>query len=208
MLIACEPGANLLKQYLKGGALQTLKELFKKLGLVFTRQALEKSAPFGIGVVLGAVGDYALTRYVGIQAKKWFILDRDDREPPAAQGFAKVRLFLATFQSLRRIVIQCSGQSQRMAHQRASSEGQTAINEPQTHEFDGHTDGPTCAKKRPGSTCPQPGAPACRAVTLSWISRTCIRGPSRERQGHCGRRCTPGGSMWRAPRVARIARRV
>ncbi len=84
MLIACEPGANLLKQYLKGGALQTLKELFKKLGLVFTRQALEKSAPFGIGVVLGAVGDYALTRYVGIQAKKWFILDRDDREPPAA----------------------------------------------------------------------------------------------------------------------------
>jgi hypothetical protein len=33
--------------------------------------------PFGIGVVLGASGNYALTRYVGRQAKKWFLLDRD-----------------------------------------------------------------------------------------------------------------------------------
>lgn len=75
--VASKAGVTMLRQYLKGAALQTVKELFKKLGLVFTRKALEKSLPFGIGVVLGASGDYAFTRYVGTQARKWFILDRD-----------------------------------------------------------------------------------------------------------------------------------
>ena len=34
---------------------------------------------FGVGVVLGASSDYALTRYVGAQARRWFILDREKR---------------------------------------------------------------------------------------------------------------------------------
>jgi hypothetical protein len=75
--VASKAGVNMVRQYLKGAALQAVKELFKKLGIVFTRKALEKAIPFGVGVVLGASGDYALTRYVGAQAKKWFILDRD-----------------------------------------------------------------------------------------------------------------------------------
>jgi hypothetical protein len=64
---------------LKGAALQAVKAFFAKLGVFFSRKALEKALPFGVGVVLGASGDYALTRYVGTQATKWFVLDRDDR---------------------------------------------------------------------------------------------------------------------------------
>jgi hypothetical protein len=52
----------MLQQYLKGAALQTVKAFFAKLGVLFTRKALEKAVPFGVGVVLGASGDYALTR--------------------------------------------------------------------------------------------------------------------------------------------------
>ena len=81
--LASKAGVNMVRQYLKGAALQTVKEMFKKLGLVFTRKALEKSLPLGFGVVLGASGDYALTRYVGAQAKRWFILDRDERPTTA-----------------------------------------------------------------------------------------------------------------------------
>jgi uncharacterized protein (DUF697 family) len=77
--LASKAGVSLVKQYLKGAALQTIKELFKKLGIMFTRKALEKALPFGIGVAFGAGGNYALTRYVGAQAKHWFVLDRDER---------------------------------------------------------------------------------------------------------------------------------
>jgi hypothetical protein len=77
--IASKAGVNMLRQYLKGAALQAVRELFKKVGIVFTRKALEKGLPFGIGVVLGAGGDYALTQYVGAQATKWLVLDREDR---------------------------------------------------------------------------------------------------------------------------------
>lgn len=79
--IASKAGVNMLRQYLKGAALQAIKEMFQKLGLVFTRKALEKSLPLGIGVVLGAGGDYALTRYVGGRAKAWFALNRDEKLP-------------------------------------------------------------------------------------------------------------------------------
>lgn len=75
--IATKAGVNMLRQYLRGALLQALKEIFKKLGLTFTRKALEKALPFGVGVVVGAGGNYALTRYVGAQAKQWFVLDRE-----------------------------------------------------------------------------------------------------------------------------------
>lgn len=70
--LASKAGVKLLRQYLKGAVLQTLKELFKKLGLAFTRKALEKALPFGIGVVLGGTFNYAMTSYVGATAKSWF----------------------------------------------------------------------------------------------------------------------------------------
>ena len=70
-------GVRLLRQYLKGAILQSIKELFKRLGIIFTRKALEKALPFGIGVVVGASANRAMTRYVGKQAKKFFLLDRE-----------------------------------------------------------------------------------------------------------------------------------
>lgn len=70
--VASKAGVKMLKQYLRGAALQTLKELFRKVGIVFTRKALEKALPFGIGVVVGSSFNYGMTRYVGHTAKGFF----------------------------------------------------------------------------------------------------------------------------------------
>jgi len=82
--VATRAGVRMLRQYLKGAALQTLKVLFRKLGIVFTRKALERAAPFGIGVALGATANHAMTRYVGMQAKQWFVLDLEMGGTPSA----------------------------------------------------------------------------------------------------------------------------
>jgi len=74
--LASEAGVRLLRSYLKGAALQAMKEFFRRVGIIFTRKALERTLPFGVGVLLGTSANYALTRYVGAQAKEWFILDR------------------------------------------------------------------------------------------------------------------------------------
>jgi hypothetical protein len=75
--IASKAGVRLLRQHLKGAALQAVKELFKRLGIVFTRKALERALPFGIGVAIGSSANYALTRYVGAQARDWFVIDQE-----------------------------------------------------------------------------------------------------------------------------------
>lgn len=73
--IASKAGVKMLRQYLRGAVLQAIKEMFKKLGIVFTRKALEKALPFGVGVVIGGSFNYALTRYVGKTAKEFFTID-------------------------------------------------------------------------------------------------------------------------------------
>lgn len=73
--IASNAGVKMVRQYLKGAVLQALKELFKKIGITFTRKALEKAIPFGIGVVIGSGANYALTKYVGNTARSWFEAD-------------------------------------------------------------------------------------------------------------------------------------
>lgn len=75
--VASKAGVRLLRQYLRGAVLQAIKEFFKKLGIVFTRKAIEKALPFGIGVVIGGTANYALTKYVGAQAVKWFVIDAE-----------------------------------------------------------------------------------------------------------------------------------
>ncbi len=72
--IGSKAGVKMLQQYLRGATLQAIKELFKKLGIVFTRKALEKAIPFGIGVIVGAGFNKALTTYVGKTAKKFLEL--------------------------------------------------------------------------------------------------------------------------------------
>lgn len=68
--IGSKAGVKLLQRYLRGATLQIVKELFKKLGITFTRKAVEKAIPFGVGVLVGAGFNKALTRYVGRSAKK------------------------------------------------------------------------------------------------------------------------------------------
>lgn len=73
--LATQAGVRLIRQYLRGAALQAIKEMFKKVGIIFTRKAVEKALPFGIGVVVGSGANYALTVFVGKQAKAWLTLD-------------------------------------------------------------------------------------------------------------------------------------
>lgn len=77
--IASKAGVKLLQKYLKGATLKITKELFKKIGVTFTRKALVKIIPFGFGVIFGGTANYYLTKYVGKQANKWFIIERDER---------------------------------------------------------------------------------------------------------------------------------
>lgn len=71
---------NMLRQYLKGPALQGTKEVFKKLGVTFTRKAAEKSIPFGVGVIIGAGANKVLTKYVGSKAKDFYKVTCDETE--------------------------------------------------------------------------------------------------------------------------------
>ncbi|EHZ7344711.1 TPA: hypothetical protein ACGUW9_004234 [Vibrio vulnificus] len=52
-----------------------MKEIFKRLGITFTRKALEKAIPFGIGVVVGFSANKGITWYVGSKAKDFFASD-------------------------------------------------------------------------------------------------------------------------------------
>jgi len=63
---------KMVQQYLKGGTLQAIKEIFKKVGITFTRKAAEKAIPFGIGVIIGFIANKGLTWYIGSKAKDFF----------------------------------------------------------------------------------------------------------------------------------------
>lgn len=66
---------NLVKENLKGATLTAVKEIFKKLGVTFTRKALEKAIPFGIGVVIGFSANKGITWYIGKKAQDFFVAD-------------------------------------------------------------------------------------------------------------------------------------
>lgn len=66
---------KLVQNNLKGATLQAVKEIFKKLGITFTRKALEKSIPFGVGVVIGFSANKGITWYVGTKARDFFTSD-------------------------------------------------------------------------------------------------------------------------------------
>ena len=63
---------KMTQQYLKGATLQAVKEIFKRVGITFTRKAAEKAIPFGIGVIIGFSANKGLTWYVGNKAKDFF----------------------------------------------------------------------------------------------------------------------------------------
>ena len=63
---------SMTQQYLKGATLTAVKEIFKKVGVTFTRKAVEKAIPFGVGIVIGATANKGLTLYVGSKARDFF----------------------------------------------------------------------------------------------------------------------------------------
>lgn len=63
---------QLAQNHLKGATLVAIKEIFKKVGVTFTRKALEKSIPFGVGVVIGFSANKVLTQYIGAKALDFF----------------------------------------------------------------------------------------------------------------------------------------
>ena len=73
--LASEAGVRILRQKLRGSALIVTQQAFKRVGIVFTRKAVEKSIPFGVGAVIGSSVNAGLTTHVGNQARKWLELD-------------------------------------------------------------------------------------------------------------------------------------
>jgi hypothetical protein len=63
--LATKASVRLIQEHLKGATLTIIKELFKRVGIVFTKKAAVKVIPFGIGVLVGAGFNYTLTKYVG-----------------------------------------------------------------------------------------------------------------------------------------------
>lgn len=66
---------KMTQQYVKGSTLVAVKEVFKKVGVTFTRKAVEKAIPFGVGVVIGFSANKGLSFYVGHKAQAFFTTD-------------------------------------------------------------------------------------------------------------------------------------
>ncbi|TWI64796.1 EcsC family protein [Desulfobotulus alkaliphilus] len=65
---------RMTQEYLKGATLQAVKEIFKKVGITFTRKAAEKAIPFGVGVIIGFTANKGLTWYIGSKARDFFMV--------------------------------------------------------------------------------------------------------------------------------------
>ena len=66
---------KMAQTYLTGSTLVAVKEVFKKVGLTFSRKALEKSIPFGVGVVIGFSANKGISWYIGNKAKDFFSVE-------------------------------------------------------------------------------------------------------------------------------------
>jgi uncharacterized protein (DUF697 family) len=84
--LASKAGVSMIRQYLKGSALIVVKQLFKRVGITFTRAALQKAIPFGVGVAISASVNYGLTRFVGAAALSWFVLDHAEGNRPGVSA--------------------------------------------------------------------------------------------------------------------------
>ncbi|WP_247254591.1 EcsC family protein [Pseudomonas moorei] len=82
--VASKAAVRVVSEYLKGATLQTIKQLFKQVGINFTKAAATKAIPFGVGLVIGTAANYALTRYVGSVARDVFLLHVEDADSSAA----------------------------------------------------------------------------------------------------------------------------
>lgn len=83
--LASKAGVKMVHTYLSGATLTAIKELFKKIGIVFTQKAAAKAIPFGVGIIIGGSANYALTKYVGKVARDTFLLDVAETETESPQ---------------------------------------------------------------------------------------------------------------------------
>lgn len=85
--VAVEQAARrVVLMYLRGSLLQTVKMLFRKVGITFLQKTAAKVIPFGVGVGLSGVANYALTQVVGAIAMKFF-----EERPTSSSGAGSVR---------------------------------------------------------------------------------------------------------------------
>lgn len=62
---ATKASVRLMQEHLKGATLKIIKKLFEHVGVAFTKKAAIRIIPFGIGTLIGAGTNFALTKYVG-----------------------------------------------------------------------------------------------------------------------------------------------
>lgn len=67
--MATKAASKVVENTLKNATLKTVKELFKMIGITFTKKAFQKALPFGIGAAIGTASNYGLTIFVGKVAK-------------------------------------------------------------------------------------------------------------------------------------------
>ncbi|MFB7058283.1 hypothetical protein ACFCXT_34820 [Streptomyces vinaceus] len=60
-----EIAEKLVYQYLRGPALVTIKQSFKRVSITFTQKATAKAIPTGVGVAFSRSTNYVLTTVVG-----------------------------------------------------------------------------------------------------------------------------------------------
>jgi len=65
---------KMTEQYLKGATLTAVKEVFAKVGITFTRKAVQKALPFGVGAVISFSANKGMSWYIGQRAKDFFRL--------------------------------------------------------------------------------------------------------------------------------------
>lgn len=87
---ASKAAIRVVNEHLKGATLVTVKMLFRNVGIVFTKKALVKTIPFGIGMVIGGTTNYYLTRYVGHLARDIFTLASREDEPDTSNDTSVV----------------------------------------------------------------------------------------------------------------------
>lgn len=63
---------KLVRKHLSGATLATVKAVFRKIGVTFTRKAAEKAIPFGVGVVIGFSANKGVTWYIAENAHDYF----------------------------------------------------------------------------------------------------------------------------------------
>lgn len=64
--------SKMARQALQSATRQVVKEVFTKVGLIFTRNAAAKAIPFGVGVAIGFGANKRRAWYIGNKAKGFF----------------------------------------------------------------------------------------------------------------------------------------